>query len=67
MTESLFSVALSQARRKITLWPLPSYSQNGRQDSECRAPTSFIIFMTFHNEEVDYNLWYELFTPFTTP
>ena len=31
MADSLFNVALSQARRKITSWPPPSYSQNGEQ------------------------------------
>lgn len=31
MVDSLFDVALSQTRRKITTWPPPSYSQNGKQ------------------------------------
>lgn len=43
MTESLFSVALSQARRKIISWPPPSYLQNGKEDSECRSPNKLIF------------------------
>lgn len=30
LAESLFNVALSKARRRSTVWPPPSYLQNGK-------------------------------------